>query len=71
MAASKNTLPVIDPLVTLKKEARERIEGMSKDIESSKSLLDALDSLGLDVTRDRERIEWAEHAREVILKHTK
>lgn len=71
MVADKKLPPTIDPLVTLKKEAREKIEGMSKDIEASKSLLDALDGLGLDVTRDRERIEWAENARDVILKHTK
>jgi len=65
-----NTNPV-DPLITLKREAREKIEGMDANIAESEKLLDALDQLGIDVTRDRERLDWAKRARQTILDNTK
>jgi len=60
-----------DPLVTLKKEAREKIDSMAADIEASERLMSALDELGIDVTADRERLDWAKRARQVILDNTK
>lgn len=57
-----------DPVAELTAEARERLEAMKSDIEKSEKDLLALEELGIDVTRLREKILWAKKARETILK---
>jgi len=57
-----------DPLASLTAEARENLEKVKDEIELSKRNLAALEELGIDVSRLREKIAWAEKAREVILK---
>jgi len=58
----------VDPLVTLTDEARSHLEGIKGEIEASEKNLDALQELGIDVSRLREKIDWAKRARETILK---
>ena len=57
-----------DPLASLTAEARENLEKVKDEIELSKRNLAALEELGIDVSRLREKIAWAEKAREVTLK---
>jgi len=60
-----------DPLVTLKKEAREKIDALEGDIAAAEKLMEAMSELGVDVTADRERLDWAKRARQVILDNTR
>lgn len=68
MAANKQP-PVVaeDPLVTMTKETLEHIDGIKKELDQASGDLDALESLGIESSRLRERIEWGYKAREVIL----
>jgi len=60
-----NTEP--DPLATLTAEARKHIENLSAEIERVRGDLDAMEELGLDTSRLRERVDWAEKAQKTIL----
>jgi len=57
-----------DPLVTLTADAKIEIEKLGKDIERSEGDMLALEELGLDVSRLRDKIQWARKAREIVLK---
>ena len=57
-----------DPLVTLTADAKIEIEKLGKDLERSEQDMTALEELGLDVSRLRDKIEWAKKAREIVLK---
>ncbi|GAJ00425.1 unnamed protein product [marine sediment metagenome] len=57
-----------DPLASLTIEAREHIDAMEAELDRATTDLAALKELGLDVSRLEEKINWAKHAREVILK---
>ena len=57
-----------DPLVTLTADAKKEIDKLGKDIERSEGDMLALEELGLDVSRLRDKIEWARKAREIVLK---
>ena len=57
-----------DPLVTLTADAKIEIEKLGKDLERSEADMSALEELGLDVSRLRDKIEWAKKAREIVLK---
>ena len=57
-----------DPLVTLTADAKIEIDKLGKDIERSEEDMKALEELGLDVSRLRDKIEWAKKAREIVLK---
>lgn len=71
MATKSGQSEPLNPLVSLSKEARERLEAMGEDLTKSDALLDDLEGLGMDVTRLKENIAWGKKAREVILKHLK
>jgi len=66
--ASRGNPPEVTPRVELTEEARKHIDAMKAEIEASEKNLDGLEELGLDVSRLREKIEWARKARETILK---
>ena len=57
-----------DPLVQLTAEARENIDKMKASLEKADGDMDALEELGIDVSRLREKVAWGKKAREVILK---
>jgi hypothetical protein len=59
------------PLIELTKEAKDHLEKIGAEIETSMSNLKALEKTGMDVSRLREKIEWAKNARETILKELK
>lgn len=56
------------PLVELTQEAKKHIDDMAAEIAASEKNLEGLEELGLDVSRLREKIEWAKKAREIILR---
>ena len=63
--------PKTDPLVTLTQEALDHLDGIKAEIDESEKNLAALEELGIDVSRLREKITWAKKAREVILRTMK
>jgi len=67
MAKVNNT----DPLATLTDEALKHLEAIKGEIEKSKANLDALEEIGIDTSRLRDKIVWAEKARDVILRTMK
>lgn len=56
-----------DPLVKLDEETRKHLEEMGSDIEKSEKDLEALEELGIDTSRLKERVEWAKKARDIVL----
>lgn len=56
------------PLAELTAEARAHIEATKAEMDEADKDLDALEELGLDVSKLREKIAWGRKAREVILK---
>ena len=67
MAVDKKPNPEPDPLITLTEETRKEIEGYTPHIENAYKDLEALESLGMDTSRQREKLDWAAKAQKVIL----
>jgi len=56
------------PLADLKQEAIEHLDAIKGELDEARKDLDALEEIGIDTSRLRERINWGYKAREVILK---
>jgi len=68
MAKIVNTPPSDpDPLVTLNEEALKHIENLQPEIDRVRGDLAAMEELELDTSRLKERVDWAEKARKIIL----
>ena len=66
MAANTNT-KATPPLADLRQEAVEHLDAIKGELDEADKDLDALEKIGLDVTRLRERVDWGKKAREIIL----
>jgi len=55
------------PLADLRQEAVEHLDAIKGELDEAGKDLDALEKIGLDVTRLRERVDWGHKAREIIL----
>ena len=67
MAKTVNTPAEAAPLVGLTEEAKAHLEAIKGELDEAVKDLDAMESLGLDVSRLRDKILWGYKAREVIL----
>ena len=68
MAKSKVTPPLPDePLATLKEDTLEHLESVKAELDRAAADLDALEEIGIDTSRLREKINWGYKARSVIL----
>ena len=54
--------------VKLDPETQERLRTLQGDIEEAKRNLASLEKLGIDVQTFRDKLAWAEKAREILLK---
>lgn len=68
MAVKSNDTQRAEQLATLTDEAVKSLENIRGELDRAEANLDALEELGLDVSRLRERVAWGRKAREVILK---
>ena len=66
MAANTNT-KATPPLADLRQEAVEHLDAIKGELDEAEKDLDALEKIGLDVTRLRERVDWGKKARDIIL----
>ena len=57
-----------EPLASLTRDTMDHIEGVKAELDQASGDLDALEELGIDTSRLREKINWGYKAREVILK---
>jgi len=64
---SKNPAPAA-PLADLRAEAAQHLDAIKGELDEAVKDLDALEQIGLDVTRLRERVDWGYKAREIIMK---
>lgn len=64
---TNNPLGEVNPLINLTDEALKHIQGLDVEAGEVHKDLDALESLGFDVSMPRERLKFAEKARKVIL----
>jgi len=55
------------PLADLRAEAVEHLDAIKGELDEAEKDLDALEKIGLDVTRLRERVDWGNKARDIIL----
>lgn len=60
-------LPVDEPLASLTEDTLKHIEEIKAELDRARGDLDALEELGLDTSRLREKIDWGYKARQVIL----
>ncbi len=68
MVKTKVTPPLPDePLATLKEDTLEHIEAIKVELDRANADLDALEEIGIDTSRLREKIQWGYKARSVIL----
>ena len=58
----------VNSLASLTEDAKKHLDGMKGELDQSDKNLDALEELGLDVSKLREKIRWARKARETIIK---
>ena len=58
----------VKPVVILTIEDKKKLEDLSTDIERSRRAIVALSELGMNVTDLENKLEWAENAREVLLR---
>ena len=65
MTEKKNSEP--DLLFTLSEETLKNLEAIGTELDEAEKGLEAMDELGMDTSRLRERIAWGKKARKVIL----
>ncbi len=68
MAKTNPPRPDLEPLADLTKEARESLESMGSELDKSDEMISALEEIGMDMSRLKERTEWAKKARAIMLK---
>ena len=56
------------PLADMRNEAVEHLDSIGAELEEAEKDMEALEKIGIDVSRLRERVEWGKNAREIILK---
>jgi len=59
------------PLSELRDEAVEHLDAIKGELDEATKDLDALEKIGLDVSRLRERVDWGNKARDIILERFK
>lgn len=64
MAKTTNNPP---PLAELRDEAVDHLDAIKAELDEAAKDLDALEKIGMDVSRLRERVEWGKRARDIIL----
>lgn len=61
-------IPDDEPLAQLEKETLDHLDSVKAELDRAIGDLDALEDIGIDTSRLREKINWGYKAREVILK---
>ena len=56
------------PLADLRKEAVDHLDAIKGELDEATKDLDALEEIGIDTSRLREKVAWGYKARDVILK---
>ena len=68
MTAPKSKAPVFtEPLAELKQETLDHLDAVKGELDQAAADLDALEEIGIDTSRLREKIEWGRKARKIIL----
>jgi len=55
------------PLADLREEAVGHLDAIKSELDEAQKDLDALEKIGMDVSRLRERVDWGYKARDIIL----
>jgi len=63
---SKTKAPTA-PLINMTEEAVKHLDAIKAELEEATKDLDALEKIGLDVSRLRERVDWGFKARDIIM----
>ena len=67
MATANKTSEATPPLADLREEAVAHLESIKGELDEAAKDLDVLESIGLDVSRLRERVDWGYKAREAVI----
>ncbi len=67
MATAVKTPAPAAPLSDLRAETIAHLDSIKGELDEAVKDLDALEKIGLDVTRLRERVDWGYNARKIIL----
>ena len=68
MTAQNKTPGPEAPFAGLRSETIAHLESIKKELDEASEDLDALEEIGMDVSRLRERVNWGYKAREIITK---
>jgi len=68
MALTKNNPNEAAPLAELKADTLAHLDAIKGELDEASKDADALEEIGLPVSKLRERIQWGYKAREVILR---
>ena len=62
------TAPTLDePLATLQQETLKHLDAVESELDRADADLKAMEEIGIDTSRLREKIDWGRKARKVIL----
>ena len=70
MAKTQNT-NYTPPLADLRDEAVDHLDAIKGELDEAQKDIEALEKIGMDVSRLRERIDWGYKARDIILERFK
>jgi hypothetical protein len=68
---SKSNPAAQGPLHDVSMETMRSLDAIGKELELAEGDIAALEKLGMDVSRLKERVEWGKRAREIILERLK
>lgn len=67
MAQASKTPGTAAPLAELREETLKHLDAIKGELDEAEKDLDALDKIGIDTSRLREKVEWGRRARDIIL----
>ena len=67
MVKKTNSSVLDEPLATLNQETLKHLDAVEGELDRAEGDLDALEEIGIDTSRLREKIDWGRKARKVIL----
>ncbi len=65
--ADNNNIPTVNPLADLKQDAIDNLNNIKSQLDETEKDIAAMDAIGLDTSKLKDRLEWARNARKIIL----
>lgn len=70
MSNGKKQVPPTNPFLKLNEDAIKHLDSIGEEIKAGRAIIDDLEGLGIDQSRLRQTLDWAEGVRDVLMKHS-